>query len=346
MRKLLIILIVLLLMIIGVLSFFLYERYSNEQKYTSETQEVFVIESGQSKKTILNNLKDAKLIDSVLLTQYDLKVNKISIYAGEFGLTQAMTDQEVLSVITQPTSNISNGFLITEGATIDTIASNLAEYTDVNDSDQEFIEYWSDPNTLNKLISEYDFITTEVLNEDLLFPLEGYFFPATYELPKDASPSEATKVFLDKMNTELQKLNLSNSQYTVHQLLTLASVVERETLHVNDKPIVAEVFYNRLDADMPLQSDITVLYAKQEHKEEVLYSDLEFESPFNTYLNKGLPPGPISTVSITSLEATINPDSNDYIYFFADQNTGEIYYSKTIEEHEKISEKYAWEFEN
>ncbi len=348
MRKFLIVLIVLLLFAIGGLAFLIFKAKTNIETYTSETQEVFTIESGQSKDTIIANLKAEHFIDSELYTRINVKKNQLDFYAGDFGLSQSMTDAEVLEVITNPTSNIdtSREFLITEGSTLDTIAEDLATFTVADDSKAEILAYWSDEATLNKIIDNYDFVTDEILNDQILYPLEGYFFPATYKVSDDASLETITKLFLDTMETKLNEVSLDNTDLTVHQILTLASVVERETLLDEDKPTAAGVFYNRLAQDMPLQSDITVLYAKQEHKEQVLYEDLEFKSPYNTYLNTGLPPGPISTVSVASIDAAANPEENDYLYFFADQDTGELYFSKTIEEHEAISSEHAWDFEN
>lgn len=348
MRKFLITLIVFLLMIIGVISYFMFDAKKSTQTYTDTTQVVFTIESGQGKNQILENLYDEHLLDSMMFAKLKIYKNKYEFYSGDFGLSESMSDDEVLTIISSPKSNIdtSREFLITEGSTLYDIAGNLAEFTTTDDSREQFLEYWSDPEVLNQLISDYDFISDEILNDEILYPLEGYFFPATYKLADDASAEQVTKLFLDTMAQKLSEIDLTQSSLDTHQILTLASIVERETLADSDKPIAAEVFFNRIDEGMPLQSDITVLYAKQEHKEQVLYEDLEFESPYNTYLNDGLTPGPISTVSISSIEAVVNPDSNNYLYFFADQNTGQLYFSETLEEHQKISSENAWDFEN
>lgn len=348
MRKILIALILILLLIVGGLSYLMFQAQSRIDTYTNTTQEIFTIESGQGKDTILNNLYEQNLLDSKFYAQVNIKKNQLAFYAGDFGLSESMSDEEVLSIISNPKSNIdtSREFLITEGSTVDDIATNLAEFTTADDTQEEILAYWSDPEVLNTIINNYDFVTDDILDDQILFPLEGYFFPATYKVSDDASLEEITTLFLDTMEVKLDDINFTNSEYDIHQILTLASVIERETLLDSDKPIASGVFYNRLATDMPLQSDITVLYAKQEHKEQVLYEDLEYESPYNTYLYKGLPPGPISTVSIASIEAAVNPDNNDYLYFFADQNSGELYFSSTIEEHEQIASDYAWDFEN
>lgn len=348
MRKILIALIVLMLIALGALGYLYLQANNRSTTYTSDIQEVFTIESGQGKDTIIQNLYDNFFIDSKIFAQIDTKLKGYSFYAGDFGLSQSMTDDEVLQIISSPSSNIdtSREFLITEGSTVDDIATNLANFTEADDTQQEILDYWSDETVLNQIINEYDFVSADILDDQILYPLEGYFFPATYKISDDASIESITKLFLDTMEVKLEEVDFSNTTLDMHQILTLASVVERETLLDSDKPIAAEVFFNRIEQGMPLQSDITVLYAKQEHKEQVLYEDLEFESPYNTYLNSGLPPGPISTVSVASIDAVANPDDNNYLFFFADQNTGELYYSETLEEHQAISSEYAWDFGN
>lgn len=348
MRKVLIILIVLMLIAIGSISYLLLLAKNRSETYTSETQEIFTIEPGETKDAIIENLYDNYLIDSKIFSKMDTKRKGYEFFAGDFGLSQSMTDDEVLQIISSSTSNVdtSREFLITEGSTVDEIATNLAEFTDADDSQQEILDYWSSQEVLNQAINDYDFISEDILNPAILYPLEGYFFPATYKIADDASLESITRLFLDTMEVKLEDIDFSNTSLDMHQILTLASIVERETLLDSDKPIAAGVFFNRIEQNMPLQSDITVLYAKQEHKEQVLYEDLEYQSPYNTYLNSGLPPGPISTVSIASIDAVANPDDNNYLYFFADQNTGELYFTETLEEHQTISSEYAWDFGN
>jgi len=123
--------------------------------------------------------------------------------------------------------------------------------------------------------------------------------------------------------------------YTVQQVLTLASLVEREGLDNKNRRKIAGVFYNRLAIDMPLQSDISVMYALNTHKTKLSNKDTSVKSPYNLYKNKGYGPGPFNTPSIQSIEATLNPTDRDqnYLYFFADLKTGKITYSHTLEEH-------------
>ncbi|EUJ51616.1 aminodeoxychorismate lyase [Listeria rocourtiae FSL F6-920] len=107
-----------------------------------------------------------------------------------------------------------------------------------------------------------------------------------------------------------------------------------------DRSKISSVFYNRLKEGMPLQTDPTVLYALGKHKSRTMYEDLQVDSPYNTYKYKGLPPGPISNSGKTSMEATLNPEKTDYLYFLANTKTGQVYFSKTLEEHNRLKEEH------
>ena len=129
---------------------------------------------------------------------------------------------------------------------------------------------------------------------------------------------------------------------TLQEVVNLASIVEKEAVLDEDRPIIASVFFNRLDIDMPLQSDATIQYAFDERKEIVLYKDLEIDSPYNSYKNKGLPPTPIANPSVKSIEAVLNPSETDYLYFVAKMDGGNNY-SKTYDEHLKYVKEYKEE---
>jgi UPF0755 protein len=126
---------------------------------------------------------------------------------------------------------------------------------------------------------------------------------------------------------------------TIHQLLTMSSLIEQEATAKADRKLIASVFYNRIDKGMPLQTDPTILYAQGKHKDKVLYSDLEVSSPYNTYQHTGLPPGPISNAGEISIDAALNPDKTDYYYFLAKPD-GSIIFSKTLDEHNREKAKY------
>ncbi len=137
--------------------------------------------------------------------------------------------------------------------------------------------------------------------------------------------------------SRVDKINAK--KMSIHQLMTMSSLIEEEANAKADRKKIASVFYNRIDENMPLQTDPTVLYAQGKHKSRVYEKDLSFVSPYNTYKNKGLPPGPIANVSESSIDAALEPDKTDFLYFLASKQ-GDIYYSKTLNEHNEKVEKY------
>lgn len=307
---------------------------------------IFTVESGSGPTVIVNDLKEQDLIRNESYAIKYIEDNELMFYPNSYEINKSMSTSEILNIVANPKSNSDYGKLVLyEGTTVVKTADAIEVATKGDITSKEMIKLWSDVDYLETLIDEYWFLTDEILNEEIMYPLEGYLAPATYSIPKNATPEEVTTMILDNTAAELapyEGMTYPND-YTLHQVLTFASIVERETITVEDKYLVSGVFYNRINQDMPLQSDITVLYALEEHKELVTYDDLEVDSPYNTYLHSGLPPGPIASPSEDSIDATINPTTNNYLYFFATQDTGEVIYSETYEQHLIVSEENAWE---
>lgn len=304
---------------------------------------VYTVEDGATPGGIAYDLEDKNIIKSgdYLLEIFD--VNQGMIYKDiSYELSPSMSTFEIYKIITNPTSNFQGTkVLIYEGETIESVAKKVADVKGI--SQAEVLSAWDNTDFINEMISKHEILTNEVLNADIKHPLEGYFYPATYDISKNESLEGIAETFLTKFESTYSYYSENNStDMTFHELLTLTSIVERETILESDKPKVAGVFYNRLDSGMKIQSDITVSYGMGIHKEVLSNEDLEYDSPYNTYKYEGLPPGPISMVGKTTMQATYDPEINDYLYFFATQDTGEVLYSKTLEEHEKISEENAW----
>src|SRR5699024_8200800 len=172
--------------------------------------------------------------------------------------------------------------------------------------------------------------------------LEGYLFPATYDANQNVPLKELVTQMVAKSDEIMSNYyeDIDKSDLNVHEVLTLASLVEKEGVTDEDRKMIAQVFFNRIDADMPLQSDISVLYALGEHKEKVYNKDLQVDSPYNLYQNTGYGPGPFNNPSQEAIEAVLNPTDNNYLYFVADVSTGEVYYANTFDEHNELVEKY------
>ena len=214
----------------------------------------------------------------------------------------------------------------------------------LNISADELIALWDDRDYLDSLIEKYWFLTDEILQDGIMYPLEGYLYPETYTVTDQNITAEGiTEQILDYTDSVLseRKDDIEAFGMTVHEFLSLTSVVESESLFEEDRPKIAGVFMNRLDEGMPLQSDITVLYALQEKRVNVTYDDLEVDSPYNTYKYTGLPIGPVCAVSAPVMDDTLAYEKSDYLYFFAKED-GTVIYSKTLEEHDKAVSENLW----
>ena len=267
-----------------------------------------------------------------------------TLQANSYMFTKSMTLPEIMDAINTGDFNYisKNKFTIIEGATIPQAAEAMS--AELPFTSDEIIKKWSDSKYLKTLIDEYWFLSDDILNDGIMYPLEGYIYPETYFVTSD-SPTieEITAMILAKTDEELtkRKSEISASGRSVHEFLTLASIVENESLFEKDRPVIAGVFINRLNKDMPLQSDITVLYALQEKRVDVTYDDLEVDSQYNTYKHAGLPIGPVCAVPGHTMDDVLNYEQTDYLYFFATKD-GEVIYSKTVEEHNKVVEENVW----
>jgi UPF0755 protein len=181
---------------------------------------------------------------------------------------------------------------------------------------------------------------------DVGFPLpsdtlEGYLFPDTYDFLPHTAPQEVAKEMLLNFSRRFvrpKEQDISASGHTLHEVVTLASLIEREARVAKDRPRIAGVLENRLKKGMKLEIDATVLYALGHHKDRVYYKDLAIDSPYNTYRHTGLPPGPIASPGMASLEAALHPEAHDYLYYVAQKN-GEHLFSRTRAEHEAAIRK-------
>ena len=237
-------------------------------------------------------------------------------------------------------SNISekNKITIPEGYTVAEIGEYLEEKGIVTADD--FL------NTANTV--DFDFKFIKDIPEGRTNRLEGYLFPDTYYISDNATSEEIINKMLTRFNDFYTEENIKKAEslgLTFDEAIIVASIVEKEISAPSERSIAAGVIYNRLEIDMPLQIDSTVLYAMGTTKEVVTYDDLETDSPYNTYTNKGLPKGPISNPGQAAIEAALNPDDNDYIYYvLKDRTSGEHYYTNNYDDFLKTKEQYKAQF--
>lgn len=303
----------------------------------NKTEKQIEIPIGSSVTGIARILEENGIIKDAKVFKYYVKFkNETEFMAGEYTMTSAMTFQEIIDNLKTGKIMEDVVFKITipEGKQLKEIAKIIGEKT--NHSEDEVLNKLNDEEFINSMIQEYpELLTEEILNENIKFPLEGYLFPATYPYYKEEPAiEEIVKVMLDKTSEVISKYSsqMAEREFTPHELLTMASLIEEEATQQVERDQISSVFYNRLDIGMPLQTDPTVLYAQGVHKDRVLYKDLEVDDPYNTYKNTGLTPGPISNAGVSSIEAALKPAETDFLYFLATAS-GEVLFSKSLDEH-------------
>lgn len=298
------------------------------------------VPKGATSKQIAALLHDNELINN---TYYFLAYAKLSgkgskFQYGDYTLNTGMTEEEIAEILT------TNGakketikFTIPEGYTIQQIADKLQKEKICKASD--FMVAINDVN--------YDYRFLEDI-PDRNIKLQGYLFPSTYEVYKDASAQDIVsimlkqfdKVFKDEYYTRAEELGM-----TVDEIVTMASIIEKEVRVDSEREMVAGIIYNRLGDGMKLQMCSTVMYALDKRRERLLYADLEIDSPYNTYLYPDLPVGPIANPGERSLEASLYPTESEYLYFsLRNPETGEHEFNKTLDAHNKVKGKYQNEF--
>lgn len=299
---------------------------------------------GSSSTTIGKVLEKEGIIKSGKMFRYYVKFkNETGFMAGTYELSPSMDLDEIVSILKtgKVTEEVVFKLIIPEGKQLEQIASIIAEKMNWDATD--VMNQLNDKTFIKKMQQAFpNLISDEIYDSKIKYPLEGYLFPATYSFYKeDPTLEEIVKVMIDKTDQVIKEysVEISNTDWTIHQVLTFASLVEEEATATVDRNMIASVFYNRMEVGMPLQTDPTILYALGQHQDVVLYKDLEVESPYNTYKYTGLTPGPIANAGKTSIEAVLFPDESDYYYFLATPS-GEVLYSKTLAEHNEKKAKY------
>lgn len=310
----------------------------------SKKQEIVVeIPKGSSISQIGEILEEKGAIKNGTVFSIYAKAKSKNLQAGTYLLHTSMNVDEVMEQMSSGNVHRPVAYKITikEGTQVVEIADTIAKELKWNKDD--VVRQLNDKSFVQKLQQKYPaLLTNKIFDSNIKYPLEGYLYPATYSFyKKDTTLEEIVTAMLEKTNALIVKneAKMKEKNFDVHQLLTLSSLIEEEATGFTDRQKIASVFYNRLTKGMPLQTDPTVLYALGKHKERVLYKDLKVNSPYNTYVVKGLPVGPIANSGKQSVQAALEPAQTDYYYFLAAPN-GEVYYAKTLEEHNALKQKY------
>lgn len=302
----------------------------------------YKIEDGAYVYNVGADLEKKGIIRSALAYKIYVKLHNINDYKkGTYVLDKSYSTQKIVSIL-KGDSYKQNGIKITfkEGITIRSVAKAISKNTNITES--RFYSKMEDKDYINSLINQYWFLTEDINNKDIYYPLEGYLFPETYIFDEDVKVEDIIKRMLDETNKRFMpyKASFDSSKYSINEIVALASVIEKESVYEKDKKDISSVFYNRLSSNMSLGSDVTTYYAFKIElgKRDLTTKELNTYNAYNTRgpnMNGKLPVGAISNFDISSLDAALNPNKTDYLYFVADKN-GKTHFTKTYEEHKKV----------
>jgi len=292
--------------------------------------EDFIVREGESVRGVARRLKALNLITSVNFFHYSGRLaGKIAgsgIRKGKYRIAPGSSSLRILYALMRG-DVVTARVTVPEGFNLYQIAARL-EASGVT-GEGEFLYYAFNPSHARALGVDAPSV-------------EGYLFPDTYIMPEASDARDVIALMYRRTKTVLARLDsalLRESGLSAHALLTLASLIEKETAVGSERARVASVFRNRLNKNMKLDCDPTVRYATRKFTGRIGYRDLAYDSPFNTYLYRGLPPTPICSPGLASIEAALSPETTDYLYFVS-RNDGSHYFSKTLKEHNRAVQYY------
>ena len=337
-----------LLVIVLVGGFFTWNYIKGETQPvdTAQTELVsFEIEQGASVKEVSKALEKEGIIRNSKLFNFYLKFKNVSGFkSGLYHVSKSMTLDEIIAELSgqgKDKDQNATKVLIREGEQLTEIAKEVEKSTKY--SAEDFMAKVQDEDFLRYLVQKFPKLLTQSYNGyQVKYVLEGYLFPATY----DMNDSKTLQMLITEMVAKTDEImskyydKILASDYTLQEIMALASLIEKEGTKLEDRKKISSVFHNRIKENMKLQTDVSVQYALGEHKEALSLEDLEVDSPYNLYQNYGVGPGPYNSPSEDAIVAALEPEKTDYLYFLADIKTKEIYYAKTYEEHLELKAKY------
>ena len=289
------------------------------------------IREGLSTAEIAERLAEKGIIDSSLKFRFVARLRGYDdkLRPGSYTFAPNMSDDEVFAKLLTGEKRLVQ-FTVPEGFGVKEIANRLYSL-DLVDK-EEFLKAATD-------FAPYEYMRK---HKNVFYASEGFLFPDTYTVENDVEIEEILSLMantFDEKLTVAMRAQAAKMDLSIYDLITLASLVEREVRFPEDRPIVAQVLLKRLRLNMPLQTDATLQYLMDTPKEEVSIADTQIDSPYNTYQHAGLPPGPIANPGMASIEAVLHPAETDYLYFVADRS-GHNHYAYTYEEHLNLVNKY------
>ncbi len=316
-----------------ILSYFYVSAKLVGRASNSSIPQSFEITKGEGVNAIATGLQKNGLISNRLWFEIYIwgKKKEGNIVEGTYTLEPNMTIPEIVDIITSGKSQKKDtNITIIEGWSNKQIGEYLAEQGIVSND-----EFMAEANNLEKYRPNFLFL------QDAPFKatLEGFLFPDTYSVIQGKTTAEQI-VFkmlsnFDKKLTDTMRADIKNSKRSIYDIVTMGSVIEKEVSKENDRKIVSGIFWNRIKNKQPLQSCATISYILGVNKKQYTFDDTRIDSPYNTYLNKGLPIGPIGNPGLSALTAATYPQDSDFVYFLSDPATGETVFSRTLDEHDR-----------
>lgn len=303
----------------------------------SELKE-FEVTTGQTFSTIGDELKQQNLIKSEFFYKLYIKLYQVEgLEAGKYLLSEDMGVKKIVDTLKEGSTYNPDTITITfrEGMQMRQIAEVIAENT--NHEEEEVLSLAKDETYIRSLMEKYSFLPEDILDTSIYYPLEGYLFPDTYQfINADVSIQDIFETMLKQMDKKLKMVekDIKNSDYSIHEIMTLASMIQSEGNNSSDFAKMASVFLTRLDKGMKLQSCASAYYG--DHKimgRDDFGTSYSKKNPYNTYVVNAIPAGPISNPGIEAIKAVLHPSDSEYLYFASDKNM-KVYFSKTLAEHE------------
>ncbi|HEU3852447.1 endolytic transglycosylase MltG [Streptococcus pneumoniae] len=321
---------------------------ANSKKYVTVG-----IPEGSNVQEIGTTLEKAGLVKHGLIFSFYAKYkNYTDLKAGYYNLQKSMSTEDLLKELQkggtdEPQEPVLATLTIPEGYTLDQIAQTVGQLQgDFKESltAEAFLAKVQDETFISQAVAKYPTLleSLPVKDSGARYRLEGYLFPATYSIKESTTIESLIDEMLAAMDKNLSPYysTIKSKNLTVNELLTIASLVEKEGAKTEDRKLIAGVFYNRLNRDMPLQSNIAILYAQGKLGQNISLAedvaiDTNIDSPYNVYKNVGLMPGPVDSPSLDAIESSINQTKSDNLYFVADVTEGKVYYANNQEDHDR-----------
>ena len=341
-------LIIALIVAAGIFGVMLYQTTNSPVGANGREPIQFTIELGTNSYQINAELAELGLIRNARLANLVVRLHGWSnIQAGEYELSFDLSLREIYALFKGGNgveATVLHRVTIPEGETLPFIAGVMAPVTGLTAA--ELLTQWGDPEFLQRLIADYWFLTEAILADGIMYPLEGYLYPLTYDFINERyEVDELTRKLLDVTATRLEPVRglIETSDFTVHEVFTFASIIEAETQNKDQMADVAGVFYNRLKMGIKLQSCATVQYILAERVTHVTYEMTFIDSPFNTYLYEGLSIGPVNSPSIGAIRAALEPASHGYLFFIGDIFhciDGKTHFFTNFDDHQEFTRNY------